>query len=285
MNATPGSTVSLTIQGRTHYGELVGSSDTNSVVRLYRSGEVVNTPTANLKLVHVCGCATLEYRPQWGPNAGQLFTTGCVFDKKPSPGSTFLPGHDAKAKSFLIRAALATDTLENGKNALETARELSDKIALAVAKGMDRARENSRKRTVSRRKGSQTNRPEQPARREDELDDVDRLQRKLGVTEPMFEALAYGVTNDLHPGVAQGKTGTLLALMDRKLTVAGGGITDLGYQVMRQPTLVETDPDKVICTDDLGSYSKHLFHYKPSKQGSYTARVCIVCDHEAGDWE
>lgn len=98
----------------------------------------------------VCGCATLGYRPMFGDNKGELITTGCDFSRRPGRGSTFLPGHDAKAKGFLIKAAQETDTLENGLGALETARKFGHKIALAVAAGMDRANHKLAERMAAR---------------------------------------------------------------------------------------------------------------------------------------
>lgn len=221
----------------------------------------------------VCACATLGYRPIWGDHKGDLFTTGCDFSR--TPKGRFLPGHDAKAKGFLIKASGMAQTLVNGLGALEQAREFGDKISMAVAKGIDNARERSHKRSTSRRWRQQVERSDRPARREDQMDEVDKLQRSLGVTDSMLTAMARGVTRDTpgFKGKVDCNTGTSVALLKRKLVVVGGYMTDLGYQIMRQPTLAETDPDAVICRDDQGGYNGH--HMKWDQKEFY--RACNRC--------
>lgn len=218
--------------------------------------------------VKVCGCAYLGYRPTWGDNEGQLFTTGCDFSRRPSRTSTFLPGHDAKAKGFLIKAYGMTPKMENGKGALETAREFGDKIAMAVAKGIDTAREKSAKNSKSRMWRNVKEDTAIPATREDELTEAQRLQKALGVTEAMMVALARGVTRDLagHEGQVGGPTGTQVALNNRKL-ISWGVVTDLGCKVMDQPTTAELWGDRVVCTDDEGSYTAHSGHYECKRCG------------------
>lgn len=232
----------------------------------------------DLTAVKVCACATLGYRPDHGDRAGELFTTGCDFGR--TPKGRFLPGHDAKAKGFLIRASQATASMTNGLSALENAREFGDKIALHVAKGMDTARRESHKRATSRRWRQQVERDDRPARREDQMDEVDRLQRELGVTDSMLTALARGSVDSLngYKGKASAKVGTEVALLKRGLTVVGGYMTDLGYKVVRQPTLTETDPDAVICRDDNGGYNGH--HLKRVDAGH---RECSRCGAVAND--
>ncbi|QJD54057.1 hypothetical protein SEA_GALACTICA_110 [Streptomyces phage Galactica] len=229
-----------------------------------------------LTVVKVCACAHLAYRPIWGDHKGELFTTGCDFSRMPSRTSKFLPGHDAKAKGFLIKASGLAQTLENGKGALETARELGDKISLAVAKGMDNERRRSAKAVRKTRRTSFKADPA-PARREDEMDEIDKLQRKLGITDPMIRAMALGVTREHEfAGTAGGPTGTLLALQTRGLvTAVDSRLTDLGYKVMRQPTLAETDPDLVVCKDEHGAYAGHAMKWDKDE----FVRECRRCGH------
>lgn len=224
---------------------------------------------ADMHAVKVCGCAYLAYRPTWGDREGELFTTGCDFSRRPSRTSTFLPGHDAKAKGFLIKAAGMTSTLENGKSALETARDFGDKIVMAVAKGIDVAREKSAKNTASRMWRNVKETDDRPAVREDQLTDAQRLQRQLGVTDAMMASLARGLTNDLagYEGSVGGPTGTKVALQGRKLA-SWGVITDLGCRVMDQPLTAELWGDRVVCTDGEGSYTAHSGHRECKRCGA-----------------
>lgn len=213
-----------------------------------------------LTQVKVCACAHLGYRPTWGDNEGKLYTTGCDFSKMPSRNSKFLPGHDAKAKGFLIKASGWAPTLVNGLSALEQAREYSHAITLHVAAGIDNGRKKSAQQARSKRRI--TEREERPAVREDLMDEAAKLQKQLGVTDPMLKALAYAVTERLHEfaGTVMGGTpaGTRVAMQKRGLiTVVDGRVTDLGYKVMRQPTLAETDPELIVCKDEHGAYAGH----------------------------
>lgn len=233
-----------------------------------------------LTAVKVCACAHLAYRPIWGDHKGELITTGCDFSRMPSRTSKFLPGHDAKAKGFLIKASGYAQTLENGKGALETARDLGDKIALAVAKGMDNSRKRDAQAARSKRQSAPKADPA-PAKREDELDEVAKLQKKLGVTEPMIRALSYAVTERLHEfagTVSLGTpSGTRVAMQTRGLiTAVDGRMTDLGYKVMRQPTLAETNPELVVCKDEHGAYAGHSLKWDEEK----FVRTCRRCGHE-----
>lgn len=207
-----------------------------------------------LTAVRICGCAHLAYRPIYGAHKGELFTTGCDFSRMPGRNSRFLPGHDAKAKGFLIRASGFAQTLENGKGALEQAREFGDKISLAVAKGMDNARKSA-PRKVRTAKAEAT-----APTREDLLTPAQRLQREHKVTDAMLTLLAQGVTNST-PGWqahVSGPTGSIVAMQSRGL-LSAGHVTDLGFAVMDHPPLSETDPEAVRCTDDRGAYSRHLY--------------------------
>lgn len=235
--------------------------------------------TDELTVVKVCACAHLAYRPIYGDHKGELFTTGCDFSRMPSRNSKFLPGHDAKAKGFLIKSSGLAQVMENGKGALENARELGDKISLAVAKGID----NDRKRSAQAARSKRPSRkPEAaPAKREDTLDEVAKLQRELGVTEPMIKAMSYAVTERLHEfagTVSLGTpTGTRVAMQKRGLvTVVDNRMTDLGYKVMRQPTLAETDPELIVCKDEHGAYAGHNLKWN---EAEFT-RVCTRCGHE-----
>lgn len=238
--------------------------------------------TEELTVVKVCACAHLAYRPIWGDHKGELFTTGCDFSRMPSRNSKFLPGHDAKAKGFLIKASGLAQTLENGKGALEQAREFSDNIALAVAKGMDNDRKKSAQQARSKRP---SRKPEAaPAKREDELDEVAKLQKKLGVTEPMIRAMSYAVTERLHEFAGQVSlgtpAGTRVAMQTRGLvTVVDNRMTDLGYKVMRQPTLAETDPELIVCKDEHGAYAGHSLKWDDAE----FVRKCRRCGAEDED--
>lgn len=140
-----GDTVGFRVGKTPVWGTVLGVYDGVGVVELLpdfvdlaENGALIRTDPNDLTPTKVCGCATLGYRPQYGEDRGKLFTTGCDFSRRPGRGSTFLPGHDAKAKGFLIKAAFETDTMENGLGALETAQTFGHKIAMAVAKGIDR---------------------------------------------------------------------------------------------------------------------------------------------------
>lgn len=232
----------------------------------------VDKGTDELTFVKLCACAHLAYRPQFGDHKGELFTTGCDFSRMPSRGSTFLPGHDAKAKGFLIRASQETATMENGKGALETARELGNKISLKVAEGMD----NKRKaRAVRTKVGTTPNTA--PATREDQLTEAQRLQRKLGVTEPMLRALARAIAQ-WDGRIVGTPAGTAVALKQRELT-SWDAVTDLGYAVMDHPTLAEEKPEKAICWDVKGAYAEHSFRWDADQN----ARLCRRCSQEDPD--
>ena len=233
-----------------------------------------------LTAVKVCACAHLAYRPIWGDHKGELFTTGCDFSRMPSRSSKFLPGHDAKAKGFLIKASGYAQALTNGKGALEQAREFSDTIAMAVAKGMD----NSRRRDAQRPRRAAAKADPAPTQREDELDEVAKLQKQLGVTYPMIKAMSYAVTERLHEFAGQVSpgtpAGTRVAMQKRGLiTVDDGRMTDLGYKIMRQPTLAETDPELIVCKDEHGAYAGHSLKWDDEQ----FVRVCRRCGHQDED--
>lgn len=278
MSIAIGTTVRLTVQGKKAFGivrtnaTLTATGPVVSVQLLPDFAHLLPTgwtdaSVSELVPVRVCECAKIAYRPTWGERKGELFTTGCDFSRMPGRGRLFLPGHDAKAKGFLVRAAFATDTMENGKGALETARDFGDKIAMAVAAGMDKERERKAKRsgkTLDRLKSE-----ERPATREDELTDAQRLQKLHRVTTPMLRALAAGLVDG--DGRLPGNTpaGTQVAMQTRGL-VSWGHATTLGRKVMDFP---ELDADKVVCSDDQGNYAEHTGH----RSG------CKRCGHEAAD--
>lgn len=285
-NFPVGQTVRLTINGKKAFGEV------RTEATLTASGPVVKVKllpdfahllptgwtdagTEDLTAVRLCECAKLAYRPIYGDHQGELFTTGCDFSRMPGRNSKFLPGHDAKAKGFLIRASQAAQQLENGKGALEQAREFGDKISMAVAKGMD----NARRGRVAKVRSTRSSAPEPGApTREDLLTDAQRLQKEHKVTDAMLTLLARGVTNDLKgwEGHVSGPTGSIVAMQTRGL-LSRGHVTDLGYAVMGHPTLAETTPDAIRCKDDHGSYSRHIhknvgYHWE-----------CVRCGTELGD--
>lgn len=234
--------------------------------------------TDELTAVKVCACAHLAYRPMFGDHKGELFTTGCDFSRMPSRNSKFLPGHDAKAKGFLIRASGLAQTLEDGRGALEAARDLGDKISLAVAKGMDRARQQSAQQARSKRPSRKAE--PAPVVREDEMTETQRLHKELGVTEPMLRVLVRGALSDLQGfrGYVSGPTGTTLALQNRKLT-SYGRVTDLGYRACGLPTMAEEHPEWVQCTDAEGSYEMHA----PKWDDETFVRSCKRCGSEVTD--
>jgi len=236
----------------------------------------------DLTAVRICGCATLAYRPQFGDKKGQLFTTGCDFSRMPGRNSKFLPGHDARAKSFLIEASGETATMENGKNALDNARDFSDKIAMKVAEGMDNDRRKRETVSRSKRRGVTISAVDsnRPAVREDELTNAQRLQREHKVTDAMITILVRGALNDLagYRGAISGPAGTEVALMKRGLSSCGR-VTTLGYQVIDQPLYADENPDHVGCTDAQGSYEQHAYRMNREEN----ARVCRRCDEVAPD--
>lgn len=234
--------------------------------------------TDELTAVKVCACAHLAYRPIWGDHKGELFTTGCDFSRMPSRNSKFLPGHDAKAKGFLIRASGFAQTLENGLGALEQAREFGDKIAMKVAEGIDNDRKKSAQQARSKRR---SHAPEpKPAQREDELTPTQRIHKEHGLTEPMLRVLVRGALSDLQGfrGWVNGPTGTTLALQNRKMT-SWGAVTDLGYRACGLPTMAEEHPEWVTCKDDEGSYERHATRYNEET----FVRECKRCGAEVAD--
>lgn len=275
MAITKGETVRFRINGKTAYGIVRTAPEATATGPMVKvellpdfqkltpgSGWVdASADPSEMYAVKVCGCAYLGYRPQWGDHQGKLFTTGCDFGRRPSRTSTFLPGHDAKAKGFLIKASGMTSTLENGKGALETAREFGDKIALAVAKGMDAAREKSHKLSTSRMWRNVKDDVSGPAIREDELADFQKLQKELGVTEAMIRALVSGALSD-HRGLEgriSAPTGTMVALQTRGLA-SWGYITDLGAKIIDQPTTRDNAVGFIVCEDETGGYVNHTGH-------------------------
>lgn len=89
----------------------------------------------------VCGCATLGYRDR---ETGELVHTGCDVDRLPGKGRTFLPGHDAKAKGFLIRAwGNGGKFLGGHDHALAASYQFGDKITAKVAAGIENERQRS----------------------------------------------------------------------------------------------------------------------------------------------
>lgn len=204
--------------------------------------------------VHVCACATLAYRPIWGDQQGELISTGCDLTRRPGRRSKFLPGHDAKAKGFLIKAAGYAQTLENGKDALETARDLGDKIVMAVAKGIDNARED---------------RPAKATPRADESEAC-RLQRELKMTPVMVRNLARALTLEDGRVESNVPTGQLLALRSRGL-VSYDRVTDLGRRALDFEPL---EADKVVCSDAEGDYTAHNYNR------AFGERECRRCGHE-----
>lgn len=225
---------------------------------------------AELVPAKVCGCATLGYRD----NDGRVWATGCDYSR--TPKATFLPGHDARAKSFLIKAWGEGRMFGGFEHSLDAARSFSDKISLAVAKGIDNARKRDHKRINSRRWRSQVERPEHPAQREDTLTPAQRLQKQLKVTDPMLEALAHAlVQND---GAVYGTpVGTIVAMQKRGLVEKGGrGVTRLGRQVMDY----DLQPDKPVCDAsdngyaDPGVYAEHFMKFDDE-----VGYRCVRCGH------
>lgn len=286
-----GETVRLRVQGQRVFGvvrteaTLTATGPVVSVQLLPDFAHLLPTgwtdaSVEELTVVKVCACAHLAYRPIWGDHKGELITTGCDFSRMPSRTSKFLPGHDARAKSFLIKASGYAQTLENGKGALEQAREFSDKIAMAVAKGMDNSRKRDAQAARSKRRTAPKADPA-PVKREDELDEIDKLQRQLGVTDAMIRAMSVGVTREHEfAGQVGGPDGTKVALQTRGLvTAVDSRLTDLGYKVMRQPTLAETDPELIVCKDEHGAYAGHSMKWDQAE----FVRVCRRCGHQDED--
>lgn len=238
--------------------------------------------TEDLTVVKVCACAHLAYRPMYGDHKGELFTTGCDFSRMPSRASKFLPGHDAKAKGFLIRAYSETSTMEGGGSALDAARNLGDKIVAKVAEGIDKASKTRQAKARSKRRSATPD--VRPAEREDLMDEAAKLQKQLGVTDPMIRAMAHAVTERLHEFAGQVSAGipagTRVAMQTRGLvTVVDNRMTDLGYKVMRQPTLAETDPELIVCKDEHGAYAGHSMKWDET-EFVRTCRRCGQADDE-----
>ena len=218
---------------------------------------------ADLAVVRICECAKLGYVAQYGDEKGRLFTTGCDFSRQPGRTGKFLPGHDAKAKGFLVRAYFQGPLLD-GRSGLTAAHDLGDKIAGKVAEGIENEKERIAEGARSKRRRAV--KTERPATREDDLTDAQRLVRQHRVTDPMMHALAAALTR--WDGAIIGiPTGTVLAMKSRRL-VSWGHVTTLGRQVMDYPAL---EADKVACTDSEGSYTEHA--WKSTDEG-WECRRC-----------
>lgn len=272
-----GQIVSLQVNGETVYGWVrteptaTASGDVVSVELLPDFAWMLPTGWTDANVndltpAKVCGCATLGQIRE-----GKMFTTGCDFSR--TPKGTFLAGHDARAKSFLIKA-WGYGPLKGGfEHALDAARQFSDKISAKVAEGIDNARNRDHKRVTSRRWRQQVERPEVPAVREDELTPAMRLRRELKVTDPMMEALANGLVK-WDGDIVGTATGTIVALQKRGLVEKGGrGITELGRRVMDY----DLQPEKPVCTAsteyaDQGVYPSHWNTW--NHEVGYNCRRC-----------
>jgi hypothetical protein len=112
----------------------------------------------DLTEVRVCGCALLGYRDA----SGQVVRTDCDALREPGRNSVFLPGHDAKAKGFLIRAWGEGAMFGGHEHSLAAARQFGDKITAKVAAGVGRSsRETNRSYLQS--KANEVTRHESPA--------------------------------------------------------------------------------------------------------------------------
>jgi hypothetical protein len=281
-----GQIVSLQVDGQQVYGWI------RTAPAVTPSGEVVSVellpdfvhllPTgwtdaavSDLAPATPCACAQLGYRRE-----GRVFTTGCDFSRKPSKGRKFLPGHDAKAKGFLIKAWGHGPMFGGWEHSIDAAQSVGgDKISAQVAEGISRDQEKFRQRTLSRRKGAQVERTEFPATREDDLTPAQRLQRKHKVTDPMMRALAHALTQ--YDGIVGGHTGTVVAMQRRGLVEAGGRhVTRLGREVMDY----DLEPEKPVCrpADDYrspGVYSEH----RPRWNNGSDNYSCGRCGEEIGE--
>lgn len=275
-----GQIVSLKINGEKVYG-WVRTAPTATP-----SGEVVSVellpdfahllPTGwtdagvdDLEPAKVCGCAILGQRRE-----GKLFTTGCDFSR--TPKGAFLPGHDARAKSFLIKAWGHGPLLGGFEHSLDANLPFSDKIRAKVAEGIDNARARDHKRVTSRRWRQQVERPEVPAVREDEMTPAMRLCRELGVTDPMREALAYALVHR-DGGVYGTPTGTVVALQKRGLVEKGGReVTRLGRQAMDFDELENPTCTPSADYADEGTYASHWNTW--NHEVGYHCRRCGAVD-------
>lgn len=226
---------------------------------------------ADLTPAKVCGCATLGQRRD-----GVMFTTGCDFSR--TPKGRFLPGHDARAKSFLIGAWGHGELVGGFAHALGAARSFSDAIAAKVAAGVENANKRDQARRPARR--SSIKRPAAPASREDTLTPAQRLQREFRVTDPMMEVLATALVR-WDGDTVGAPTSTLLALQKRGLVERGGrGVTLRGRQVMDY----NLEPDNPVCvpTADYrspGTYSTHWNTW--NREIGYHCRRCGTPDANA----
>ena len=145
-NFPVGQVVRFQISGKTVFGTVTREAvqtASGSVVKVALLPDFAHlTPTGTtdagtdtLTAVRVCECAKVAYR---GADA-KLVTTGCDFTRQPSRTSKFLPGHDAKVKGFLVRAAAQVATLEGGLSPNQAAETFGPKIAAKVSEAITRA--------------------------------------------------------------------------------------------------------------------------------------------------
>lgn len=278
-----GQVVSLKINSETVYGWVrtePTATSTGEVVRVELLPDFAHLlPTgwtdakvAELTPAKVCGCATLGQRRD-----GQMFTTGCDFSR--TPKGTFLPGHDARAKSFLIKAWGHGELVGGFAHALEAAWTFSDAIAAKVAAGIDNAKKRDQARYANGRSARRVSakRPETPATCEDKLTPAQQLLRDLRVTQPMVEALVSALVR--YDGDMVGvTTGTLLALQKRGLVERGGrGVTQLG----RRAVDYNLEPESPACraSDDYHSPGAYPMHWNVwDREVGYHCRRCGTAD-------
>lgn len=187
----------------------------------------------------------------------ETVTTVCDPMRAVSAGRKFLPGHDAKLKSFLIKAgssgaAVSRFGVLGDRSALEVARDFG--FSVQVAAGIQRQSDKWRRSAdatearIARRQG-------EPA---PELTATQKLRKQLKVTDVMLRNLAYALTQRDGEIPGNTPTGQIVALQQRKL-VSWGHVTRLGRLLMDYPPLA---PNLVVCRDEDGNeYSGHVGYY------------------------
>jgi hypothetical protein len=96
----------------------------------------VDVPVRDLTPHNLCACASLGFRKD-----GEVVHTGCDTTRTPGNGRKFLPGHDAKAKSILIKA-WGYPMFGGYEHSIAAARDFG--FSIQVAKGIDRAEKKAR---------------------------------------------------------------------------------------------------------------------------------------------
>lgn len=184
---------------------------------------------AELTEINICACAKMGYWLE-----GHVQHTGCDLKRRPGRGRTFLPGHDAKLKSFLIKA-WGHPMLGEYEHSIDAARQFG--FSIQVAAGIDRAQNGPTPKTRGADGSTSVKNEASPAMR-------DAMRRACA--NEMFRGKLVGIP-----------TGTVVALQRRGLA-SWGHVSRKGRELIEAAELPET---LVLCEAEDGKFADHSGHY------------------------